>query len=212
MEYKFIIGEKEGMTTFFNGDEAIPATIIKAGPCVVTNLKLKEKDGYSAVQIGYGEKKKVKKPILGQVHNLGKFKVIKEFRIPEDPKDLKIGDKISVEIFNVGDKIDVTGISKGKGFQGVVKRWGFTDGPKTHGQTTKMRHPGSIGATTPQRVIKGHKMAGRMGSKRVVVRNLEILDIDKENNLILVKGSIPGNRKSIVEIRSSNLTRKGKLR
>ncbi|MGC8981608.1 MAG: 50S ribosomal protein L3 [Minisyncoccia bacterium] len=212
MEYKFIIGEKEGMTTFFNDDEAIPATIIKIGPCVVTNLKLKEKDGYSAVQVGYGEKKRVKKPVLGQVHNLGKFKVIKEFRLPEDPKEINIGDQITVDIFNVGDKVDVTGISKGRGFQGVVKRWGFRDGPKTHGQTTKMRHPGSIGATTPQRVIKGHKMAGRMGGERIVVRNLEILDIDKENNLILVKGSIPGNKKTIVEIRSSNLTRKGKRR
>lgn len=211
-EYKFILGEKLGMTTVFKDGEALPATIIKAGPCVVTNLKSKDKDKYSAVQIGYGEKKRVKKPELGQVHNLGKFKVIKEIRLPEDPKDLKIGDQITVDIFEVGDKINITGISKGKGFQGVVKRWGFRDGPRTHGQTTKMRHPGSIGATTPQRVIKGHKMAGRTGGKRICVRNLEILDIDKENNIILVKGSVPGNRKSVLEIRSAKLTRKGKLR
>lgn len=211
-EYKFILGEKLGMTTVFKDGEAIPATIIKAGPCIITNLKFEDKDKYSAVQIGYGVKKKIKKPVLGQIHNLGKFKIIKEFRIPEDPTNFKIGDKITVDIFEIGEKVNITGISKGKGFQGVVKRWGFVDGPKTHGQTTKMRHPGSIGATTPQRVIKGHKMAGRTGGDRICVRNLEIIDVDNENNIILVKGSVPGNRKSILEIRSAKLTRKGKLR
>ena len=212
LNYKFFLGEKLGMMTFFRNDEALPATIIKASPCVVTNLKFKQKDGYPAVQLGYGEKKKVKKPILGQVKNLGKFKVIKEFRLPEDPNDLEIGQKLDLSIFEVGEKINVTSISKGKGFQGVVKRWGFREGPRTHGQTTKLRHPGSIGATTPQRVIKGHKMAGRTGNKRVTVRNLEILSLDPQKNIMLVKGSIPGSKNSLVEIRSANLTRKGNKR
>jgi large subunit ribosomal protein L3 len=211
---KFIIGKKLGMNTYFKNNEAIPVTLIQIMPCVVTNILTKEKNGYTAIQVGCGEKKKIKKTIKGQVKNLGNFEVIKEFRVPEDLiKNFSVGDKISIDLFEIGDKINVTGISKGKGFQGVVKRWGFRDAPRTHGQTTKYRHPGSIGPTTPQRVRKGLKMAGRTGNKRVVVKNLEIVDIDKENNIILVKGSVPGfgNKKSILEIRSNNLTRKGKI-
>jgi large subunit ribosomal protein L3 len=209
--YKFILGEKIGMATIFKDNKAYPVTLLSVGPCVVTNILTKEKNKYSAVQLGYGEKKNVSKPVLGQVHNLGRFFVIKEFRVPEDPTNFKIGDIIDVNIFQEGEKVNVTSISKGKGFLGVVARWGFRDAPRTHGQTTKYRHPGSIGATTPQRVIKGLKMAGKEGNKRVTVKNLEILAIDKENNLIAVKGSVPGRRGTIVEIRSANLTNKGKL-
>mgnify|MGYP001626198090 CR=1 FL=1 len=210
--YKFILGKKIGMTTIFKDDTAIPVTLISAGPCVVTNVITEEKNKYNAVQLGYGEKKKVNKPVLGQVHNLGKFSILREFRLPENPSNnLKIGDIIDASIFEEGEKVNITGISKGKGFLGVVGRWGFRDAPRTHGQTTKYRHPGSIGATTPQRVIKGLKMAGREGNKRVTVKNLEIIYVDKENNLIAVKGSVPGRRGSILEIRSANLTNKGKL-
>ncbi len=208
---KFIIGKKLGMTTLFKDNKAIPVTLISVLPCVVTNIKTKEKDGYTAIQIGCGEKKKVPKPVLGQVHNLGKFRIIKEFRIPDGISQYKIGDHLDISIFEIGDKVNVSGKSKGKGFQGVVSRWGFRDAPRTHGQTTKYRHPGSIGATTPQRVIKGLKMAGREGNKRVTVRNLEIVEIDKENNILAIKGTIPGPRNSFVEIRSANLTNRGKI-
>ena len=201
------------MITMFENDKAVPVTLIKVLPCVVTNIKKSDKDGYTAIQVGCGEKKKVSKPVLGQVHNLGKFKVIKEFRIPEEyVENYKIGDKIDITIFKEGDLVNISGISKGKGFQGVVSRWGFRDAPRTHGQTTKYRHPGSIGATTPQRVIKGLKMAGREGNKRITVRNLKILYIDKENNILAVKGTVPGNRKGLLELRSAELTNKGKLR
>jgi len=209
--YKFILGKKIGMTTIFKDNKAYPVTLISVGPCVVTNILTKDKNKYDAAQLGYGERNKVNKPVLGQVHNLGKFSVIKEFRVPENPEKFKIGDVVDINIFQEGDKVNVTSISKGKGFLGVVARWGFRDAPRTHGQTTKYRHPGSIGATTPQRVIKGLKMAGKEGNKRVTVKNLEILAIDKENNLIAVKGSIPGRKGAIVEIRSANLTNKGQL-
>jgi len=210
---KFILGKKLGMTTLFKDFKAIPVTLVEILPCVVTNIKTKEKDGYPAIQVGCGEKKEVKKPVLGQVHNLGKFRFIKEFRVPEEYlSNFKLGDKIDISIFNEGELVNVSGISKGKGFQGVVSRWGFRDAPRTHGQTTKYRHPGSIGATTPQRVIKGLKMAGREGNKRITIRNLEIVYIDKENNILGLKGSVPGNRKGLLEIRSANLTNKGKIR
>jgi len=211
---KFIIGKKIGMNTYFKDNEAIPVTLIEVMPCVVTNILTKEKNKYTAVQIGCGEKKKLKKTIKGQVKNLGNFEIIKEFRVPEEfINNFSVSQKITIDQFNIGDKINITAISKGKGFQGVVKRWGFRDAPRTHGQTTKYRHPGSIGPTTPQRVRKGLKMAGRTGGKRVNVKNLEIVDIDKENNIMLIKGTVPGfgNKRSIVEIRSNNLTRKGKI-
>jgi len=210
---KFILGQKLGMTTMFKDNKAIPVTLIKIMPCVVTNVKNEEKDGYTAVQIGCGEGKNINKPVLGQVHNLGKFKFIKEFRVPKDYiSEYKLGDSIDISIFQEGDLVNISGVSKGKGFQGVVSRWGFRDAPRTHGQTTKYRHPGSIGATTPQRVIKGLKMAGRTGNKRITVRNLEVVYVDKENNILAVKGSVPGNRKSILEIRSAELTNKGRIR
>lgn len=192
---KFGLAKKLGMITYFKESRALPATLVLLCRCVVKNII---KDSYTAIQLEcYDEKNK---------------KYLKEFRLPGDfLNSFKIGDKIDINFFQKGDKLNITGISKGKGFQGVVKRWGFRDAPRTHGQTTKYRHPGSIGATTPQRVRKGLKMAGRMGGNRVVIKNLEILDIDSENNLLIIKGSIPGNKKGLLEIRSNNLTRRGKI-
>jgi large subunit ribosomal protein L3 len=192
---KFGLAKKLNMITYFKENEAVPATLIQMMKCTVKKLI---KDNYTAVQLEcYDDKKK---------------RYLKEFRVPSEfINNFQIGQDIDINFFNIGDKVNITGISKGKGFQGVVKRWGFRDAPRTHGQTTKYRHPGSIGATTPQRVRKGLRMAGRMGAERVVVKNLEILDIDPENNLLVVKGSLPGHRKGLLEIRSNNLTRKGKL-
>jgi large subunit ribosomal protein L3 len=195
---KFILGKKSEMITYFQDDASLPATVIVLMKCKIKEILDKNKQGYTAFQLECFDQK-------------GK-KYLKEFRVPEELiNNFKVGDEINAQIFEKGEKINITGISKGKGFQGVVKRWGFRDAPRTHGQTTKYRHPGSIGATTPQRVRKGLKMAGRMGNKRVVIENLEILDVDYDNNLIIVKGSVPGNKKGLLEIRSSELTRKGKL-
>ncbi|GIW65905.1 MAG: 50S ribosomal protein L3 [Candidatus Parcubacteria bacterium] len=195
---KFILGKKLSMITYFKDYKALPATVISVMKCKIKNILTEDKEGYNAIKLEcYDERGK---------------KYLKEFRIPKDLiGNFKVDDSIDINIFENSDKLSVTGISKGKGFQGVVKRWGFRDAPRTHGQTTKYRHPGSIGPTTPQRVRKGLKMAGRMGNQRVVVKNLEVLDIDKENNLLIVKGSVPGNRKSVLEIRNKELTRKGKL-
>ncbi len=173
----------------------IPATLIEAGPCIVTQIKNKEKDGYEAIQIGFVQKsaKKIKKPDKGK-----EFRYLKEF-----PKagDFKVGDKIDVSIFSEGDKVKISGISKGKGFQGVVKRHGFHGRNATHGVKHEQRKPGSIGSSWPEHVIKGRKMPGRMGAERVTVKNLKIVKVDKENNLIAVKGAIPGHRGTLVEIK-----------
>ncbi|GIW66286.1 MAG: 50S ribosomal protein L3 [Candidatus Parcubacteria bacterium] len=195
---KFGLGKKIGMITYFKDNQALPATLVFVMKCNIKNVLIKEINNYNALQLEcYDEKGK---------------KYLKEFRVPQNfINNFKVGDVIDINIFENNDKINITGTSKGKGFQGVVKRWGFRDAPRTHGQTTKYRHPGSIGPTTPQRVRKGLKMAGHMGNKRVIVKNLEILDIDNENNLLVVKGSIPGNRRGIIEIRSKELTRKGKF-
>jgi len=203
---KFIIGEKKKMGQIFKDDKMIPVTQVKAGPCFVAQIKSKEKDGYQAVQLGFREvKKRLKKPQKGHLKNLPSLRYLKEFRLPAE-KEIKFkrGDKIDVSIFEKGEKVDVVGISKGKGFTGVVKRYGFKDGPKTHGQKHDLRMPGSIGATGPQRVLKGKKMPGRMGNKRVTIKNLEIIDIDKEKNLLLIKGGLPGAYGSLLLILSKD--------
>lgn len=211
---KVLLGRKLGMTQIFLDNELVPVTVIEAGPSVVTGVKVSSVDGYTSVQLGFGEKRKIKKPVFGQVHKLGKFQVIKEFRLPHDEAigEYTVGKVVSVDVFQPGDLVNVTGVTKGKGFQGVVKRHGFRDAPRTHGQSTKYRHPGSIGATTPQRVIKGLKMAGRMGAERVTVKNLEVIEVDPDKNLLLVKGAVPGTRKAVVEIRSAALTNLGRIR
>jgi len=195
------------MTRIFdeNGN-AVPVTVIEVGPCYVTQIKSKEKDGYEAIQVGYGKRKEkhTTKPVLGHLKKSGlkPFRVLKELRNFESKEPLKLGDEIKVDIFSAGDIVSVTGISKGKGFAGVVKRHGFGGGPKTHGQSDRWRAPGSLGQSSyPSRVFKGLKMAGRMGGKKVTVKGLSVVKVDVENNLLLVKGAVPGANKGIVIIR-----------
>lgn len=190
------------MMQIWNEDgECIPVTVVSAGPSVVTQVKNKEKDGYDALQIGFGEKneKNINRALKGHFKDLGNFRFVKEFRVNGDI-DLRVGDKIDISSFAEGDLVQVSGVSKGKGFQGVVKRHGFHGGPRSHGQKHSEREPGSIGATGPQRVFKGVRMAGRMGSDRVTVKNLKIVGIDKENNKILISGAVPGKRGTLLEI------------
>lgn len=202
---KFLLATKQKMTQVFDENGVVtPATILSAGPIVVTQIKNKESDGYFALQVGYekGTEKKTTKAIKGHLGKLGLFKYLREFRLDKAKKmDHKIGDTFDVSTFEEGDKITVSGISKGKGFQGVVKRHGFHGGPRSHGQKHSEREPGSIGATGPQRVFKGVKMGGRMGSNRVSVKGLKVLVIDKENNQLIVSGAVPGKRGTLVEIR-----------
>jgi len=202
---KFILGVKQNMAQYLDKDgKAYPATLISTGPIVVTQVKTKEKDKYDAIQFGYGKKKSAKKPQkkLAELSpdKVG-FKYLKELRLEKEVSGLKAGDIIDASTFSEGDKVQVSGISKGKGFQGVVKRHGFHGGPRTHGQKHSEREPGSIGAGGLQRVLKGKRMAGRMGSDRVTVKNLKVLKIDKENNEMLVSGAIPGRRGTLLEVK-----------
>lgn len=202
-----LLGRKFGMTQIFdsNGNN-IPVTVIEAGPCVITAIREKEKAGYSAVQIGYGEvrENRMSKPQLGQFkkNNLAPKKYLKEFRT-EKVEGLQIGARVLVETFQPGDIVDISGVSIGKGFQGVVKRHHFTGGERSHGSMFG-RVPGSIGASSfPSRVVKGMKAAGHMGNAPVTLQNVEVAAIDNENNLILVKGQVPGYDNSLVVIRNS---------
>lgn len=200
---KFTLATKQHMTEFFSEDGTVhPATVLKASPITVTAIKTSEKDGYEAVQVGTGSQKKerVSKGLLGHLKGEA-FKVLKEFRT--NPGDLAPGATIACDIFQKGDVITVSSISKGKGFQGVVKRHGFTGGWGQHGQKHSMREPGSIGATWPQRVLKGKRMAGRMGSDRITLKSVQVLDVDVENGLILVKGAVAGKRGTLVELKAN---------
>ncbi len=200
-----ILGKKKGMTSYFteNGTH-IPCTVVEAGPCYVSQVKTDETDGYNAVQITYDEKseKNVTKPLKGHFAKAGvkPAYVLKEFRDLED--DLKVGASLTVEQFQAGDLIKVKGTSKGKGFQGVMKRYNFKGvGMATHGQKNRQRHPGSIGQSSdPSRVMKGLRMAGRMGGDTVTIANMEIVEVFPDKNIILVKGSVPGTRNSYLEI------------
>jgi large subunit ribosomal protein L3 len=205
---KTIIGEKLGMTQLFKGDLLVPVTVMRVGPCVVTQLKSKEKDGYEAVQLGFGEiprekvEKKVNMPMKGHFDKarVQPQRVIAEVAL--DPKEFKLGQKLTVQ-FEEGDKADVTGISTGKGFAGVIKRHGFAGGPAAHGSRFH-RAPGSIGqCATPSRVFKGKKLPGRMGGEKVTALNLKVVEVDKEKGLMMLKGSVPGPRGTIVLIRES---------
>ena len=200
---KGIIGRKIGMSRIFDSSgDVIPVTVIEAGPCTVIQLKTEEKDGYQAAQLGFGGKRKslVNKPLSG---HFSKAKsepkgVLKEVGLNQEEK-LDTGQEVKVDIFSVGEKVDVTGISKGLGFQGGVRRHHFKGGPKSHGQSDRLRAPGSIGGSSyPSRVWKGQRMAGRMGAERVTVRNLEIVDLDLKRNIMLVKGAVPGKRNTIL--------------
>ena len=199
-----ILGRKLGMTQVFEKSGGANAvTVIEAGPCVVTQVKTPERDGYAAVQLGYGTAKRVNQPMRGHLKKLGDFRYLREFRV-DDPEEHKVGEKVGVELFEEGDYIDVTGTSKGRGFAGGVRRYGFRGGPRTHGQSDRHRAPGSIGAgTTPGRVWKGLRMAGHMGDERVTVRHLRVMESDPGRGLLLVKGAVPGARNGLVYIRHS---------
>ena len=196
---KFILGKKIEMSQIFSKDgKVIPITLIEAGPCFVTQVKGKEKDGYEAVQIGFKKKNKVKKSEKGKG-----FSYLKEFRSKEletENQKLKVGDKIDVSIFKEDDIVKVSGISKGKGFQGAVKRWGFSGMGASHGVKHEHRTLGSVGSTDAARVFKGKKMPGRMGGERITQRNLKIVKIDLESNLIAVRGAVPGRKGTLLEI------------
>ena len=190
------------MTQIFSEEgQVFPVTEISAGPVVVTQVKSKDKDGYESVQIGFGEKaaKNINKPQKGHFKDMGNFRYLKEFKVLPT-EETKVGTSIDVSAFEEGDKLRIASFSKGKGFQGVVKRHGFKGGSRTHGQKHSEREPGSIGATGPQRVLKGTRMGGRMGNDRVTLKDVEIIKIDKENNKLFVKGSIPGRRGTLIEI------------
>ncbi len=200
---KFILGTKENMTEYFSEDgTVIPVTIISAGPVTVTRVFEKAKDGYNAVQVGFGTQKahRVNKPRLGQMKGV-LYRTLKEFRLkPTDTNNAKEGDVINVSAFAPGDKLQVSGVSKGKGFQGVVKRHGFHGGPRSHGQKHSEREPGSIGGGLRTHVPKGMRMAGRMGSDRITYKNLKVVYVDQDNNTMLIKGAIPGKRGTLIEI------------
>jgi large subunit ribosomal protein L3 len=201
-----LIGKKLGMSNLFTADgQLVPVTLIEAGPCTVNEIRTVEKNGYSALQLGFGSKKEknISKPVLGQYKKNGQTpsSIVKEFR-NFTIEGINVGDKIGVDIFNEGDKVKVVGKTKGKGFQGVMRRHGFGGvGGTTHGQSDRLRAPGSIGASSyPSRVFKGQRMAGRTGFENVTVRNLKIVKIIPEKNILMIKGAVPGAINSIVEI------------
>ncbi|MEA1936155.1 MAG: 50S ribosomal protein L3 [Thermodesulfobacteriota bacterium] len=204
---KGLIGRKLGMTQVFSEDGiAIPVTAIEMGPCVVIQKKTREIDGYDAVQLGFGQKKQksITKPIQGHLKKAGSgfFQVLREFRMMP-PEDYEEGQELKADIFEVGDYVDVVGMSKGRGFAGVIKRYGFKGGKATHGSMFH-RAPGSLGASAyPSRVFKGKKLPGHMGNKRETIQNLVVVGVKPEKNLILVRGSVPGSRNGIVLVKSS---------
>lgn len=202
-----LIGKKLGMSQLFSPDgEATPVTVIQAGPCTITQIKSVKSDGYNAVQLGFGEKKpqRTKKPLLGHFKKSGKgpFAVVREVRV-DDVGEFELGQEVSADIFQVGELVHVVGKSKGKGFAGTIKRWNFSRGPMSHGGMNK-RAPGSIGCSaTPARVIKGRKMPGQMGNRRATVKGLMVVDVRPEENIILVRGAVPGGRNGVVFIKKS---------
>jgi large subunit ribosomal protein L3 len=204
MSVNGILGRKVGMTQIFEEDgTAVPVTVIETPPSVVVQVKTKENDGYEAVQLGFGERKRVNKAQAGHMKDLGKFELLREFRA-DDVESLEVGAKVGCEIFEVGDLVDVSGATKGRGFAGVVKRWNFRGGPKTHGQSDRHRAPGSIGAgTSPGRVIKGLKMAGHMGTGEATSKGLKVVRTDEKRGVLFVRGSVPGNEGLLLRIRKS---------
>jgi large subunit ribosomal protein L3 len=221
---KGLLGQKVGMTQIFSATgEAIPVTVVRVGPCMVTQIRTVENDGYNAIQIGFGNgrPKSMTRPELGQMLGKGAIRGLKKDEIKalaeqngrilaryvrefdaDDVSAHQVGEIIRADLFNEGQKVDVSGTSKGRGFAGVVKRHGFRGGPRTHGQSDRLRAPGSIGSgTTPGRVWKGTRMAGRMGGKRVTVQNLEVVKVLPDENLVLLKGSVPGARNGLLMVR-----------
>lgn len=210
---KGILGKKLGMTQIFTDDgHAIPVTVIEAGPCVVVQKKAMEKDGYYAIQLGFGDirERLVNKPDMGHFkrHKVRPVRYLREFRASEDLPH-EVGSEIKADIFSEGDLVDITGTSIGKGFAGAIKRWNFRRGPMSHGSMYH-RRPGALGATGPARVLKGRKLPGRLGGERVTIQNLKVVKVDPERNLILVKGSVPGRRGSLLIIREAVKSRAAK--
>lgn len=199
-----VIGRKLGMTQVFRDNgKAEAVTVVEAGPCIVVQVKTEAKEGYNAAQLGFGKAKRLKSPQRGHLKELGEFRYLREFRLA-GTEGVKVGDSVDVSLFQAGDLVDITGVSKGKGFAGVVKRYGFAGGPKTHGQSDRHRAPGSIGAgSSPGRVLKGTRMPGRMGNERVTVRKLEVCQADPTRNLLLVRGAVPGAKNGLLLIRKS---------
>jgi len=202
-----LIGRKIGMTQVFSEEgEVLPVTVIEAGPCFVITKKTVEKHGYNAIQLGFGSQKesRVSLPLLGQFKkaNVPPCRILKEFRL-DDVQSFEIGQKLTLDLFSIGEKVTITGRSKGRGFAGVVKRWGFRGGRSSHGSMFH-RGPGSIGSSAdPSRVFKGKKLPGHYGNAKVTVRNLEIVDIKVEENLLVVKGSVPGGKRGVVIVKKS---------
>ena len=202
-----ILGKKIGMTSIFESDgRLVPVTVVKVGPCVVTQIKNMETDGYKALQLGFEElaDRKINKPKAGHFAKSGGkgFSTLREFRV-ENTDDYELGQVVGLDIFSVGDKLTISGISKGRGFQGTIKRHGFSRGPENHGSRNH-RAPGSIGQSAwPARVIKGKRMPGHMGTDRVTVKNLKVVDIKPEENVILIKGALPGSKTGILELRKA---------
>jgi len=210
---KGILGKKLGMTQIFTDDgHAIPVTVIEAGPCVVVQKKAMEKDGYYAIQLGFGDirERLVNKPDMGHFkrHKVRPVRYLREFRASEDLPH-EVGSEIKADIFSEGDLVDITGMSIGKGFAGAIKRWNFRRGPMSHGSMYH-RRPGALGATGPARVLKGRKLPGRLGGERVTIQNLKVVKVDPERNLMLVKGSVPGRRGSLLIIREAVKSRAAK--
>jgi len=196
---KFILAKKLKMSQVFDKEEAvIPVTILEAGPVKIIQIKTGDRDGYEAIQIGYGYKKQQTKAILGHLKGLGKFAWLREVRGKDS--DYKIGDEIKVDVFKEGDKVTIIGKSKGKGFQGVVKRHGFRGSPASHGTKDRLRAPGSIGSTGLHRVEKGKRMAGRMGYDQLTLKKVEVIKVDSEKGLLYLKGAIPGSRGSLIKV------------
>lgn len=204
-----LLGKKIGMTNVFASDgQLVPVTVLQVGPCVVTQIKTEATDGYTALQLGFDEKpvERLNKPIAGHLKKTSDngFRVLREFR-EESVDDIEAGATIGVDMFSIGDKVTVTGISKGRGFQGTIKRHGFSRGPETHGNRNH-RKPGSIGNSAwPAKVIKGKKLPGHTGVDKVTVKNLTIVDIKPDDNLILIKGAVPGFKTGVVEVRKADV-------
>lgn len=196
------LGKKVGMTQVFEEDgRVVPVTVIQAGPCIVTQVKTREKDGYEAVQLGFGETKQLNKPESGHLKGKGNCRYLREVQA-DDASEFEVGQRIGVDIFEPGEVLDVIGRSRGRGFAGTMKRHGFGGGPRTHGQSDRARAPGSIGGgTTPGKVFKGLKMAGHMGNRRITAKGLKVVRVDPDRNLLLVKGGVPGAPNGLLQIR-----------
>jgi len=208
--HRGLLGRKLGMSSLFSPEgQQVPVTVLEVGPCVVTQVKTLAIDGYDALQVGFVEKraKRINKPVQGHLKKSGgqAYAFLKEISV-DDPSEYTLGQALTIDMFQVGERVDISGVSKGRGFSGVVKRWGFSGGKATHGSMFH-RAPGSVGASaTPSKIIKGRKMPGHYGNSRVTVRNLEIVDIRPDQHLLIVKGAVPGCRSGLVEVRKPKFT------